>query len=395
MREVVIASAARLAVGRLGGSLKEAHEEDMGSAVVKEAINRAGVSPDCIDEIIMGQNYRSGQTATNISRVIGIRAGLPLEIPGFSVNMHCSAGLKTVALAAQAIKAEEADILVAGGIDNMSNAAYFLPNMRWGAKAGHKIAQDQIVMLDPVCKLTTGQTAEKLSRMFNISRQEQDEFALWSQQKAEAAIKGGKFVEEIVPLKVPAGRNKFITFDTDEHPRFGTTMEMLSKLSPVFADDDKGTVTAGNSSGLNDSAGATVIMASDKAKEMGIKPLAKIRSYHAVGVDPSIMGIAPVPATREALRKAGLQLDDIELIELNEAFACVGIYWIREMKPKNTDIINVNGGAVALGHPIAATGTVLLTKLLYEMKRRDLQLGLVTMCVGGGQGMAMIVDRDV
>lgn len=392
MIEVVIVSAARLAVGRLGGALRDAHEEAMGAAVIKEAITRAEIEPSEIDEVIFGQNYRTGRTATNIARPLAIKAGIPIEVPEITINMHCAAGLKSVILASQVIKAGDADTMIAGGIDLMSRAAYLLPDMRWGSKFGHKVAQDQLVMLDPVVNMTTGQTAEKLAKQFNISREEQDEFALWSQQKTEAAIKEGRFKEEILPFEIAKKAGLPVYFDIDEHPRFGTTRESLAKLPPAFVEG--GSVTAGNSSGLNDGAAALVVMSLDKARQMGLKPLAKIRGYSSVGVDPSIMGIAPVPATKNALKSAGLQLDDIDLIELNEAFACMSVYFQREMAPK-PEKLNVNGGAIALGHPIAATGAVILTKLLYEMKRRGLELGLATMCVGGGQGAALIVDANV
>lgn len=391
MTEVVIAGAARLAVGRLGGALKDSDEMSMGAAVIKEAINRAGIEFGAVDEVIMGQNYRSGKVPSNSARAIAIKAGIPIEIPEMTINKHCVAGIKSVALAAQAIKAGDADIIVAGGIEQMSSAAFLVQDVRWGNKLGHLRMQDQLIILDPICGLTMGETAEKIAGQFGISRQEQDEFALLSQQRAERAIKEGIFTEEIVPIEVKRQKGT-VLFDTDEHPRFGTTLESLSRLKPAFVKD--GSVTAGNSSGMNDGAAATVIMSGSTAGRLGIEPLAKIVSYAAVGVDPSIMGISPVPAAKKALAKANLTLQDIDLIEVNEAFASVALYFIREMKP-DLNRLNVNGGAIALGHPIAASGTILLTRLLYELKRRNGRFGLVAMCAGGGQGMAIIVDRKV
>jgi len=391
MTEVVIASAARLAVGRLGGTLKDSDETSMGITVIKEAINRAGIEFGAVDEVIMGQNYRSGKVPSNSARAMAIKAGIPIEVPEMTINKHCVAGIKSVALAAQAIKAGDADIIVAGGIEQMSSVAFLVQDVRWGNKLGHLRMQDQLIILDPICGLTMGETAEKISQQFGISRQEQDEYALLSQQRAEKAIKEGKFKEEIVPIEVKQQKGT-VLFDTDEHPRIGTTLESLSKLKPAFVKN--GCVTAGNSSGMNDGAAATVIMSADTAKKLGAKPLAKIVSYAAVGVDPSIMGISPVPSTKKALAKANLTLQDMDVIEVNEAFASVAMYFIREMKP-DLEKLNVNGGAIALGHPIAASGTILITKMLYELKRRNGRFGLVTMCAGGGQGMAIIVDRNV
>lgn len=387
-RDVVIVSAARLPVGRLGGALKDSDELTMGATVIKEALLRADLSPGDLDELIMGHNFRSGRVPSNSTRAMAIQAGVPIAVPQITINKHCGAGMKSVILAAQAIKAGDGDILLAGGIEQMSGAAHLVPGARWGSKLGHLRLQDQLIMEDPICGLSMGETAERLSRTFQIPRILQDEFALRSQKRAEAAIQEGRFQEEIVPIQVPQ-RKKTVLFDTDEHPRFGTTLEKLQALKPVFAED--GTVTAGNSSGLNDGAAALILMSGAQAKKRKIQPMARIVSYASVGVDPAIMGIGPVPATQKALAGAGLTIEDLQLIELNEAFACMCIYFLQELKPQ-LDIINVNGGAISLGHPIAATGSIILTKLLYELRRRKGRYGLATMCIGGGQGIAIIVE---
>jgi acetyl-CoA C-acetyltransferase len=392
MNEVVIASAARLPVGRLGGALKGSDELTMGALVIKESLARAGISPDQVDEVIMGQNFRSGKVPSNSTRAMAIQAGIPIEVPQITINMHCAAGIKSIILASQAIKSGDAEIIVAGGLELMSQAAYLVPNIRWGPRLGHQRLQDQLIMTDPISGLSMGETAEKLAREFKISREEQDLFALSSQQKANAAIKSGKFKDEIVPIEVPGDKGSSVIFDTDEHPRPETTLEKLGKLKPYFASD--GSVTAGNASGMNDGAAAVVVMSLKTAEKLGVEPLAKVAGYASVGVDPSIMGIGPVPSTKKALSKINLSIDDLDLIEINEAFACVGIHFLREFKP-DLNRVNVNGGAIALGHPIAATGTVIITKLLYELKRRKGRYGLATMCAGGGQGIALVVDRQI
>ena len=390
MGDVVVASAVRTAVGRIGGALKNVFEVDMAVPVLTEAIKRAGIKPEEVEEVIMAHNYRTGEVPANSARLFALRAGLPLEVPQFTITKHCGGSLRTISLAAQIIRAGDADIIMVGGIENMSRAAFLVPGIRWGIHLRHGQLIDQLVLRDLICGLTMGETAEKVAEQFNITREEQDQFALGSQQKAEAAIKQGRFKEQIIPIPLKQGPEAPV-FDTDEHPRLGTTLEALTRLKPVFKKD--GTVTAGNSSGMNDAAAALVLMSAEKARAVGIKPLAKIKSYASVGVDPSIMGTGPVPATRLALKKAGLALKDIDLIELNEAFASMAVYYQRELNPV-PDKLNVNGGAIALGHPISATGAVITTKLLYEMKRRDVQFGLATMCIGGGQGIAVIFERD-
>ena len=391
MNDVVIVSAARLPIGRFGGSLREVSDWDLGTIVIAEAMKRAGLRGDEIDEVIMAHGFRTGDLPANSSRAVALKAGIPIEIPQFTINKACGGSLRAISLAAQIIKAGEGDIIVAGGMESMSRAAYILPKVRWGSRLGHAQLVDQLVLLDPISGFSLGGTGENVAELYKISREDQDWFALLSQEKAEKAIKSNKFKEEIVAVQVPQPGRSPVIFDTDEHPRFGTTLEELSKLKPAFKEN--GTITAGNASGLNDGASAVVVMSRKKAKEKGIHPLVSIRSYASVGVKPEIMGIGPIPATQQALQKAGLELKDIDLIELNEAFAAQCLAVIREL---NFDMekVNVNGGAIALGHPISATGCILLNKITYEMKRRNSQFGLVTMCIAGGQGIAMIVENE-
>jgi acetyl-CoA C-acetyltransferase len=368
---------------------------------IREAIKRANINPDQVEEVIMGTMYYTGDLPSNLTRAIAIRAGIPLEVPGFTISKHCGASMRAVTLAAQIIKAHDADIVVAGGVEAMSRAAYILRNARKGYRLGHGVFIDPLVQrgdtrelrFDPTCELGMGETAEKLASIYKIPREKQDLFALKSQQNAERAIKSGKFKEEIVPIEILKGKGEAIVFDTDEGPRFGCKIEDLIKLSPVFKKD--GTVTAGNSCGMNDAGVALVIMAKEKALSIGITPLATIKSYAAVGLDPTIMGLGPVYATRKALKKIGFSLKDMDIIELNEAFAAQVLSVFEEM-PEFKDLeerINPNGGAIALGHPISATGGIILTKLLYEIKRENLRYGLATMCIGGGQGIALIVGN--
>jgi acetyl-CoA C-acetyltransferase len=391
MNDVLIVSAVRLPIGRFGGALKEVSDWDLGTIVIAEAIKRAGLKGDEIDEVIMAHGFRTGDLPANSSRAVALRAGISIETPQFTINKACGGSLRAVSLAAQIIKAGECDIIVAGGLESMSRAAFLLTKARWGYRLGHIQLIDQLVLFDPISRYSLGETGENVAELYKISREDQDRFAFLSQQKAENAIKSNKFKEEIVPVPVHQKSGAPLIFDTDEHPRFGTTLEALSKLEPVFKKD--GTVTAGNASGLNDGASAVVVMSRRKAKEMGIHPLVSIQSYASIGVKPEIMGIGPILATPKALQKAGLELKDIDLIELNEAFAAQSIAVIRELD-MDIEKVNVNGGAIALGHPISATGCVLLTKIIYEMKRRHTQFGLVTMCIAGGQGIAMIVKNE-
>ena len=393
MKEVVIASAARLPIGRLGGTLLKTNELNMGVAVVKESMKRANnIGPQEVDELVFGHNYRTGLINSNSTRIIALNAGFPYETPQFTLNKHCGAGIKSVTYAYQAIRSETADVIIAGGIDQMSKACHMVPGARWGIKVGHLDMIDQLVIRDGFCGLSMIQSTEKLAELFKISREEQDEYALISENRAENAIKEGMFVDEIATIEVRDRKGTKI-FNEDECPRFGTNLEGLSRLRPV---EQNGTITAGNASSMADGAAAMVVMSREKASELGIKPLAKILSFAYVGVDPSLFGIAPVPAARKALEKAGLKIEDIDLIELNEAFASQSIYFFREMGLEIGDEkVNVNGGAVAMGHPIAATGNIILTKLLYALKHMNKRLGLATMCIGGGQGIAIIVDAEV
>jgi acetyl-CoA C-acetyltransferase len=392
MREVVIAGMCRTAVGNFNGSLKDVPAVALGAIVIKEALKRAGVGPEQVDEVIMGNVLQAGQ-GQNPARQAAIKAELPQETPAYTINKVCGSGLKAVQLAAQAIKSGDADIVVAGGMENMSAAPYLIPDARWGQRMGDGPLVDVMIkdgVWDVFNNYHMGITAENVAEKFNISRDEQDDFALASQQKAEAAIKAGKFVSEIVPVVIPKRKGDPKVVDTDEFPRFGTTKESLSKLKPAFKKD--GTVTAANSSGINDGAAAVIVMSKEKADALGIKPLATIHSYASAGVDPAIMGTGPIEAVKKALSKGNLTVDDLDLIEANEAFAAQAIS-VNKGLEWDTAKVNVNGGALALGHPIGCSGTRILITLLSEMERRDLKTGLATLCIGGGMGTALVVKR--
>lgn len=392
MQEVVIVSAVRTAIGSFQGSLKDVPAVQLGATVIKEALNRAGVSPEQVDEVIMGNVLQAG-LGQNPARQAAIHAGLPKEVPSLTINKVCGSGLKTVHLAAQSIAVGEADIVVAGGFENMSQAPYLLKNARTGYKMGDQKVVDQMINDGLWCAFNDyhmGVTAENLVEQYNITRQEQDEFSARSQARAAAAIEAGKFQDEIVPVEIPQRRGEPIIFAQDEYVKANTTVDTLAKLRPAFKKD--GSVTAGNASGINDGAAALVIMSKAKADELGIKPLATIVANSAVGVDPAIMGIGPASAVRKAIEKADIALDDIDLIEANEAFAAQSIAVDRELS-FNHDKLNVNGGAIALGHPIGASGARILVSLLHEMQKRDAKTGLATLCIGGGQGVATIVKR--
>lgn len=391
MNDAVILSAVRTPVGRFGGTLKDVTDRAMASLVIKEAMARAGVEPDKVEEVVFSQQYRTGELPANMARPVAIDAGIPIEVPQYTVAKACGGSLKTVFLAAQAIKAGDAQLLVAGGVESMSNAAYLLTKARWGYRLGHGQLMDQLVLYDPISRNTMGETAENVAERFQISREDQDLFALESQKRAGVALSQGLFKEQIVAVPVPQAKGATVLFSQDEHPRPDTTLEGLAKLKPVFREG--GTVTAGNSSGMNDGAAALVVASREKAKALGLKPLVSIVGYASVGVEPAIMGIGPVAATRKVLEKTGLSLGDIDLIELNEAFASQSIACIRQLG-LDPGKVNVNGGAIALGHPISATGGVILTKLIYEMRRRGVELGLATMCLGGGQGVALVVRNE-
>jgi acetyl-CoA C-acetyltransferase len=391
MREPVIISAVRTAVGRFGGTLRAVTDRMLGALVIKEAIARAGIHPGQIEELVFSQQYRTGELPPNMARPIAVDAGIPIEVPEYTVAKACGGSLKTVFLAAQAIKAGDVDLIVAGGLEHMSNAAYLLPKARWGQRLGHGMVMDQLVLFDPISSNTMGETAENVAEKYKISREDQDLFALNSQQKAATALKEDRFKKQIVPVPIPQKKSDPVMFTVDEHPRPDTTLETLAKLKPVFREG--GSVTAGNSSGMNDGAAALVISSGEKASELGLKPLASIVGYASVGVEPSLMGIGPIDATKLVLKKTGLTLSDIDLVELNEAFASQSLACIRELG-LDEERVNVNGGAIALGHPISATGGVILTKLIYQMRRTNKELGLATMCLGGGQGVALVVRNQ-
>ncbi|OLN32535.1 acetyl-CoA C-acetyltransferase [Desulfosporosinus metallidurans] len=391
MREVVIVSAVRTPIGSFGGTIGQVPAVELGALVIKEALRRAGIKPEQVDEVIMG-NVLQGGLGQNPARQAAIKAGIPQEVPSWTLNKLCGSGLKSVESAAQAIISGDAEIIVAGGMESMSMAPYVLPKARTGYRMGNGELIDVILqdgLMDAFYDIHMGITAENIAEQFGISREEQDQYALMSQNRAEAAIKSGKFEEEIVPVQISQRKGEPIVFKQDEFPRYGTTVESLTKLRPAFKKE--GTVTAGNASGVNDGAAAVVVMSKEKALELGIEPLASIVSWASAGVDPKIMGTGPIPASRKALTKAGLTIEDIDLVEANEAFASQTISVARELR-FDMEKTNVNGGALALGHPIGASGTRILVTLLYEMKRRKVQRGLATLCIGGGQGTAMVVQ---
>lgn len=390
MREVVIVSAVRTAIGSFNGALADVAATDLGALVVKDALERAGVSPDQVDEVFLGNVLQAG-LGQNPARQAAIKAGLPQEIPSLSVNKVCGSGLRCVTLAAQSIMSGDNEIVVAGGMENMSQSPYLLDKARFGYRMGDGKIVDSMIKDGLWCAFSDyhmGITAENVAEKFNVTRQEQDDFSFKSQQKAVSAIEKGLFKEEIVPVVIPS-RKGDITFDTDEFPPKEVTAEGLAKLKPAFKKE--GTVTAGNASGINDGAAALVIMSADKAKELGIKPMAKIIGFASAGVDPSIMGIGPVPASQKALKKAGMTIDQMDLIEANEAFAAQALAVGKELGFDSSKL-NITGGAIALGHPIGASGARVLVTLLHGLKRENKKYGLVTLCIGGGQGVAAVVE---
>ena len=392
MREVVIASAVRTAIGTFGGSLKDIPAVDLGALVIKEAVNRAGIKPELVNEVVMGNVIQAG-LGQNVARQSAVKAGLPIEIPAMTINMVCGSGLRSVALAAQMIKAGDCDVVVAGGMENMSRAPYALETTRWGQRMGDGKIVDTMIkdaLSDAFNNYHMGVTAENIVKEWGLTREELDEFSLNSQKKAEKAIKEGKFKDEIVPVMVPQRKGEPKVFDTDEGPRFGSTIEGLARLKPCFIKDGK--VTAGNSSGINDGAAAFVVMSAEKAEELGVTPLATIVSYGHKGLDPAIMGYGPFHATKAVMQSANLTVEDMDLIEANEAFAAQSIAVAKDLH-FDMSKVNVNGGAVALGHPVGASGARILVTLLHEMQRRDAKKGLATLCIGGGMGTAMIVER--
>lgn len=390
MEKVVIVSGCRTPIGSFGGTLKDISAPKLGAIAIAEAVRRAGIAPDEVGEVIMGNVLQAGQ-GQNPARQAAMQAGIPKEVPSFTVNKVCASGLKAVILGAQAIALGDSRVIVAGGMENMSMAPYAVPKARWGERMGHDQFLD-LMIHDGLWEIFHGYhmgvTAENVAKRYNISREEQDRFGLASQEKARRAIKEGRFKEEIVPVEVPQKKGETFMFDTDEHPR-ETSMEKLAALRPAFLPD--GTVTAGNASGINDSAAALVLMAESEARSKGLEPMARIRSWASAGVDPAYMGTGPIPATRKALERAGLGIQDLDLVELNEAFAAQSLACIRELGLE-MERVNPNGGAIALGHPIGASGARILVTLIYEMKRRGARFGLATLCIGGGQGCAVVIE---
>ncbi|MEE8055304.1 MAG: acetyl-CoA C-acetyltransferase [Gammaproteobacteria bacterium] len=389
---IVIVAAGRTAVGAFGGALSNLPASTLGAKVITALLNRTGIKPEQVDEVILGQVLTAG-VGQNPARQAAIEAGLPVTTPCMTINKVCGSGLKAVHLAAQALRCGDAEIIVAGGQENMNQAPHFLPSSRDGTKLGDWTLKDSMIvdgLWDAFNDYHMGITAENIVKKYDIPREEQDAFAASSQQKAEAAQKAERFKDEIIAVEIPQRKSDPIIFDTDEFPRHGTTAEKLAKLRPAF--DKAGTITAGNASGINDGAAAVIVTTEKKAKELGLKPLAHITAYASAGVDPAIMGTGPIPASRKCLDKAGWKVDEVDLIEANEAFAAQAISVNREIG-WDTNKVNVNGGAIALGHPIGASGARILVSLIYEMARRDARKGLATLCIGGGQGIAIALER--
>ena len=392
MEDVVIVAAGRTAVGKFGGALAKIPAAELGAHVIKHLLARIDLDPAKVNEVILGQVLTAG-AGQGPARQAALKAGLPDMVPAFTVGKVCGSGLKATHLAAQAIKCGDADIIIAGGQENMSASPHVLPGSRDGFRMGDtKLVDTMIVdgLWDAFNQYHMGVTAENVAKKYEVSRAEQDEFALQSQLKAEAAQKAGKFKDEIIPFEIVSKKGT-VVFDTDEYPKHGSTLESLASLRPAF--DKAGTVTAGNASGLNDGAAAVIMMSASKAKELGLKPLARIKAYSSAGLDPTIMGMGPVSATRLCLQKAGWTHEDVDLMEINEAFAAQAVAVNKEMG-WDTSKINVNGGAIALGHPIGASGCRVLVTLLHEMIRRDAKRGLASLCIGGGMGVALAVERD-
>jgi acetyl-CoA C-acetyltransferase len=392
MREVVIVSAVRTPIGNFGGSLKDVSAAQLGGIALKEAIKRAGIDPATIDEVIMG-NVLQGGLGQNVARQAALAAGIPKEVPSWALNKVCGSGMRVISIAAQMIKAGDAEIVAVGGTENMSQSGYLAPAARWGARMGDAKLVDTMIndgLTDAMNKIHMGITAENVCDQWGLKREELDEFAAKSQQKAEAAQKAGKFKDEIVPVEIPQRKGDPIVFDTDEYPKAGVTVDALAKMKAAFKAD--GMVTAGNASGINDGAAAVIVMSKEKADALGIKPLCSIKAYASAGVDPTIMGIAPISTSQKALKVAGLTIADIDLVDSNEAFAAQSVAVGKDLG-FDPEKLNVNGGAIALGHPIGASGCRIVVTLIHEMLKRDAKLGLATLCIGGGQGTALIVER--
>jgi len=393
MREAVIVSAQRTAIGSFGGAFKNVSAVELGTIAVKGALEKIGLSPEEVDEVILGNVLQAG-LGQNVARQVSIHSGIPIEVPSLTINKVCGSGLKAVQLAAQAIMAGEADVIVAGGTENMSQAAYVVPGARWGMRMGNGTLLDTMVhdgLTDIFNGYHMGITAENIVEEFGLTREQQDELAVSSQNKAEKALLSGRFHDEIIPVRIKQRKGNDVVVDTDEYPRAGTTLEGLSKMKPAFKKD--GTVTAASSSGINDGAAILIVMSKEKAESLGLKPLVTIKSSASAGVDPRVMGCGPIPATKKALEKANLTINDMDLIEANEAFAAQAIAVLDELHA-DIEKVNVNGGAIALGHPIGASGARILVTLIHEMKKRESKYGLATLCIGGGQGITMIVERE-
>jgi len=391
MEDVVIVAAGRTAIGKFGGTLAKIPATELGAQVIKHLLAKTGIDPASVSEVIMGQVLTAG-AGQNPARQAVIKSGLPDSVPASTLNVVCGSGLRATHLAAQAIKCGDAEIVIAGGQENMSASPHVLNGSRDGFRMGDaKLTDTMIVdgLWDAYNQYHMGVTAENVARKYEVSRQEQDEFALQSQNKAEAAMKAGKFKDEIIPIEIPSKKGPTI-FDTDEYPKHGATLEGLSSLRPAF--NKEGSVTAGNASGINDGAAAVIMMSASKAKELGLTPLARIKAYALSGLDPAIMGMGPVPAARLCLEKAGWTHEDLDLMEINEAFAAQAVAVNKQMG-WDTSKINVNGGAIALGHPIGASGARVLVTLIHEMVRRDAKKGLASLCIGGGMGVALAIER--
>ena len=397
MREVAIVSPVRTAVGAFGGGLREVSAAELGSVVIQEALNRSGLAPEKVDDVILGHGYPSGENPA-IGRLASLRAGLPIEVPGYQLDRRCSSGLQAILNAAMLVQTDNADVVIAGGVESMSNAEHYVNESRWGSRFGSMTLHDRLARARETISpeerfgVISGmiETAENLARQYEVSREEQDEYALRSHQRAVAAAEQGLFSKEVAAVPVPQRRGDPAPFDKDEGPRGDTSVEALGRLRPVM---NNGTVTAGNASSQNDAASVCLVVAADKLDELGLEPMGFLRGWAVTGCHPAYMGIGPVSAVAKVMGKVGLSLEDMDLIELNEAFAAQVLAVLREWKLPNEDKLNVNGSGISLGHPIAATGARILTTLLHEMERRGVQFGLETMCVGGGQGVAAVFER--
>lgn len=392
MSNVVISSSARTAIGSFGRGLRDVPPTELGATAARAAIERARLDPGQVDQVVFGNVIHTAPEDHYLARVVGIMADIPKESPALTLNRLCGSGLQAIVSAAQMIQTGDAEVALAGGAESMSRGAYWMENARWGARMGDASLVDSVVgaLTDPFNNIHMGVTAENLAKSHGISREAQDEFALESHRRAIAAIEGGRFEDEVVPVEIRA-RKESVEFRVDEHARPDISLEGLAKLKPAF--DKTGTVTAGNASGINDAAAAVVVMSADRAQQLGAPVKGRILSYAVCGVEPKTMGIGPVPAVRKALERAGKTLDEVDVIELNEAFAAQSLAVLQDLE-LDTARVNPNGGAIGLGHPVAATGAILVTKILNEMERKEHKLGLVSLCIGGGQGIAMLIERD-